>query len=156
MSWVTDGDDPTGVLSEGLDADLHIAWQAKLQESDRPGRLRGKVHYLDSWQSFEFPRRRGSLHGDRSWGVVHGRAGTVLLLGTVASWYDRVFADFGDGTEKDGCLVKIPDLPAKLYVLFVDRRPARLVATTTFGEGGGEWIDNPVSAGMPCGSPEGA
>src|SRR5437588_11668530 len=107
MFQVTDARKVPVVLGEGLDTDLNIAWQTRLCESDRPDRLEAKIHYLDTWQSFEFPRRRGSLHGDRSWGVVHGRPGAVLLVGTVASWYDRVFADFGDGTTKDGTVLKV-------------------------------------------------
>lgn len=62
-----------------------------------------------------------------------------------------VFAEFDDQSTKDATLLMPPGIPVCFCFLLLDRRPRRVVAVRRIGRDGGQWLDDPIPADMPCG-----
>ncbi len=82
--------------------------------------------------------------GTRFYAFVDQDRQIASVVGTRPLDCDRVFAEFEDGSEKDAVLIEPRNAPLKFYMLLVNRRPSRLVATSSLDAGGGEWVNDPI------------
>ena len=147
--------DPVTV-GEGSDPEFGIAWTLVLSNSHVPGQqmLRLNVEGGGGGGGTTIVRRGAPLNASRSYGITDRKRGIAHLTGAVGKQFGSVYAEFDDGSTKEATMVSAHDLPVQFYVLFVDRRPARLVGTDVLGHGG-EWVNDPLGR-VPCGKADSA
>jgi hypothetical protein len=136
----------------GRGKDLGVAWELWLNEVlPYPAQSALWLRILPRCGAGGTARlQRGApLRSDRLTGVAKRDSGVVFVTGPIGHQFKTVQAEFADGTTKDAVLLKKPELPVAFYVLFVERRPTRVLGLHHLG--GGEWIEGPVPANMPCG-----